>query len=619
MYKAHMYKTIYASTISSNYSATSRLTWYPSMIKTLLLLISLLLPIAAKAQFDFDNNSSTSSASKPTLNTFGVSSNTDFLPVRSAFKVNLFADNDSSTKTDKLLMQWQIQPGYYLYQQRFNFFLNGAEVRGKTLDKGKIIYDEFFKTDMEVFYNQIDNQLQLPQIQGVLALGFQGCADLGLCYPPETYYFSVDASNGIATPISMEEAQSKLPSSLAGQQSVPNTSGDLGTSENSWLNWLSALLFAFLGGLILNLMPCVFPILSIKAISMIEHAGDRSQGWIYSAGVILSFLTIAAVMLVVRSTGSAAGWGFQLQSPWFISILLMVFFMMALSLSGLTELGTRLMGIGQSMTNKSGRAGTFFSGFFAVLVATPCTAPFMASALGYAILQPTPVALSIFFTLGCGMAAPMLLLSYYPNLAKKLPRSGLWMEQLKQLLAFPLYFTCIWLLWVMAQQIGIDGAMWMLCALLSVGFCLWLKAQWQRPYYVIALLMAALFWWQTFDQPHDRQSRNPNIEAFTLPQLDSQIGGSKPVFVNVTADWCITCIVNERSSLHQAQVIEAFETANVHTITADWTEPNAEISALLKRYNRVGIPLYLWFAPYQQQPQILPQILTPNILLQQLE
>lgn len=524
-----------------------------------------------------------------------------FLKVTDAYQANLSLQNSI------IHADWLMADGYYLYKQQFAVRVNDIATNFTLNRNGRWIFDEYFQTDKEVFYHDIklsfplDASINITQ-PAIIELDFQGCSELGLCYPPETYYFEL--ADGLILPMSSEQASSK-------KQTIISVNAT--TIDNVELTFLLALIFAVIGGLILNLMPCVFPVLSIKAMSLISHGNIRTHGWIYSAGVVLCFIVVASLLILLRYSGNSVGWGFQLQSPYFLSALLILFFIMGLSLFGLIEVGTSMMGLGQQLTEQQSYRGTFFTGLLAVAVATPCTAPFMAPALGYAIAQPPLQGLLIFAALGLGMALPMLLLTQFPSLIQRLPRSGQWMVNLKQFMAFPMLLTCVWLLWVLANQLGNTSAMFMLAALVMLGLAIWLKSiVAHRIYLAIAILIALFFGYSSLSMPSSPPSTAP---PFTLEQLDSQTGGNQPVFVDVTASWCITCLSNERIALSNAEVQKAFNTANVNIIVADWTNPNREIHALLQRYQRVGIPLYLWFPKGSKEAQILPQILTPQMLI----
>ena len=394
--------------------------------------------------------------------------------------------------------------------------------------------------------------------------------------------------------------------------------------------WLIGLL-AFAGGLLLNLMPCVLPVLSLKALSLVQHgqshqSQQRMHGLAYTVGVVLSFVLIAAVLLALRAGGEQIGWGFQLQSPLFIALLIYLLFALGLSLSGLFNVGSSWMGFGDSLSQKSGYTGSFFTGVLAVLVASPCTAPFMGTALGYAITQSAAEALSVFAMLGLGMALPFLLLSFVPGWLRFLPKPGAWMETFKQLMAFPLYATALWLLWVLGRQVGVNGMTAALGGLILLALALWLISSqtrlWRKIAFVIALLssfaMLALPVFSptgnTSEAVSDSATGGLNIEAYTPKRLQALRNEQKPVFVNLTADWCITCLVNEQVALNQPEVQQAFEQNNVTYLKGDWTNRDSAITRLLSEHDRSGVPLYLFYAA-GKQAEILPQILTPSLVI----
>src|SRR5690606_4408908 len=322
------------------------------------------------------------------------------------------------------------------------------------------------------------------------------CADAGLCYPPYTDHLQVDPDNKVVT---------ILPSPAAPVIEAPDTPSPV---ESTSL--FSIILFAILGGIILNLMPCVFPVLSIKVMSLAQADRERLplHGWVYTAGIVLCFVIFAGALLLARAGGEAIGWGFQLQSPLLIAALTYLFFVMGLSLSGMLNIGTGWMGVGQSLTQKSGVIGSFFTGVLAAIVASPCTAPFMGAALGFALTQPAVVCLAIFAALGLGMALPLLLLCYLPALAKRLPKPGAWMENLKEFLAFPMYLTAVWLLWVLGRQAGVDASMIVAAGAVAIAFGCWLLNrsaegpwQWVRRTLIAAAWIGALVLpWQMINQ-----------------------------------------------------------------------------------------------------------------------
>ncbi|RVT47507.1 thiol:disulfide interchange protein [Rheinheimera sediminis] len=403
----------------------------------------------------------------------------------------------------------------------------------------------------------------------------------------------------------------------------------LSLAEFSLLDWLGMLLLAAVGGLILNLMPCVFPVLSLKALSVANGQNSTRQGkaealW-YSAGVIISFVLLAAVLLVFRAAGQAAGWGFQLQNPLIVGLLAYLLFILGLSLSGVIQLGSGWMNSGQQLTQQQGYKGSFFTGVLAVVVASPCTAPFMGTALGYAATQPALAALVIFAALGVGMASPFLLIAWWPGFAALLPKPGLWMEQLKQWLAYPLYLSAVWLLWVYGRQQGLDAMALALVGLVLVSAACWLwgRKQLQQAGQVsslIALLLVAgsiaLLW---YPQPAEQQiAKTDHAEVWSEQRLKQLVQEGKPVLVNMTADWCITCLVNERVALDTDSSKAAMALYNLTYLKGDWTNKDPAISAYLRQFQRDGVPLYVLYWP-GQPPEILPQILTPDSLRQALE
>ncbi len=395
----------------------------------------------------------------------------------------------------------------------------------------------------------------------------------------------------------------------------------------------AALFFALLGGIILNLMPCVFPVLSIKVLSLLNHSrmGYRQRhfhGLAYAAGVLACFGVFAAIVLAFKAGGAELGWGFQFQSPLFVLFLAYLMFAVGLSQSGVVAFGNSFSRLG-AFGGNDGYAMSFLAGALAAVVATPCTAPFMGAALGFAVSQPAPVLLAIFFALGLGLALPYLVLCYWPALLRFLPRPGPWMERLKQLLAFPMYATAIWLVWVLAQQAGANAVAAALGGMLLIAFGAWLFAStgksWRFANYAlsIAAILAAVALGIFFvkDAAAPEQAANPNAryETFTPTRLDELRTQGRPVFVNLTAAWCITCLVNERVALERTNVISAFETANVAYLKGDWTHRDPAITQMLAKFGRNGVPLYVFYpAGVDAQPVVLPQILTPEIVLREI-
>lgn len=395
-----------------------------------------------------------------------------------------------------------------------------------------------------------------------------------------------------------------------------------------------ALLFALVGGLLLNVMPCVFPVLSLKALHLVEQRrvgarGVRLGGLVFTAGILISFLAIAGVLLLLRSGGEAIGWGFQLQSPPVVLALAWLTFALGLWLSGVWTLGHGLTGVGQGLTESRGHLGSFFTGVLAVVVATPCTAPFMGAALGYALTQPVALALTVFLALGLGMALPWLLLSFFPTLQRRLPRPGPWLEYFKQLLAFPLYATAAWLVWVLSRQTDAQGLAAALAGLVAIGLAAWLwplSRSASRPWRWLGnavglatlLLLGGLLGSLSNSGAAMAEPSGDPAQVFSQARLNELRAQGKPVFINFTAAWCITCQVNDRLALSREAVQQALRDGGVTYLKADWTRHDPAITAILERHGRSGVPMYLFYPPGNGDPEILPAILTEALVLERL-
>jgi thiol:disulfide interchange protein len=417
-----------------------------------------------------------------------------------------------------------------------------------------------------------------------------------------------------STPVAVDAGLSTLPSDAA---AAPST------------GLLAALLLALLGGLVLNLMPCVFPVLSIKAMGALASADDRAElrrhGAWYTLGVVITFLLLASVLLALRAGGEQLGWGFQLQEPRFVAALALLLFAMALSFSGVWDFGARFAGAGQRLTEGHGARASLFTGALAVVVASPCTAPFMGTALGWALAQPAPVALAVFAALGLGLAAPMLLLGFVPTLARALPRPGPWMDSFRQLLAFPLYLTVCWLLWVYGEQTSALGMAWLLAALTTLAFALWLlgrRVAMRSPRLraSAAIVSAAAFLLAlglplaapTPSMATASAVGDKTFEPWSEQRLAHLRAAGRPVFVNMTAAWCITCLANERVALSTDTVRDALAARDVAYLKGDWTRHDDAITRYLERYGRNGVPLYVLYPPNGGTPRVLPQLLTAD-------
>ena len=401
------------------------------------------------------------------------------------------------------------------------------------------------------------------------------------------------------------------------------------------MNLLLVFVFAMLGGMILNLMPCVFPVLSLKVLSLASNSNSSQQekrlhGLAYTAGVIAAFLILASVLLALQAGGALIGWGFHLQSPWFISLLIFLFFIMGLSMSGVVEFGTSIMGVGTELQDKEGYSGSFFTGILASVVASPCTAPFMGAALGFTFTQPAIIALAVFIALGLGMALPFLLISFNPTLSSMLPHPGKWMLTFKQVLAFPLYATVVWLLWVLGNQTGTDGMALVVASCVLLALAAWLYQRrreirstfWRYTNAFIILLCIVTTIGVVRSPLLETQAiaqviaEDASYEAYSDARLAQLRNDGQAVFVNMTASWCITCLVNEKVALNSEEFITALADNNITYLKGDWTNNDPEITEVLRRYETSGVPLYLMFPANPSQPaEVLPQILTTNIIL----
>jgi thiol:disulfide interchange protein DsbD len=409
------------------------------------------------------------------------------------------------------------------------------------------------------------------------------------------------------------------------------------TAAAADLGLVQAILFAVLGGLILNLMPCVFPILSMKALALVR-AGHTEHPWAdgvaYLAGVMTTFAALAGALLWFRSIGADVGWGFQLQSPLSVAVLAYVITLVGLNLSGVFNIGGSVQGSGQGLTSRGGLVGAFFTGILAVVVAAPCTAPFMGAAMGFAFTQSPAVTIAIFLALGFGLALPWVLFSFSPALVRLLPKPGEWMERFKQFLAFPMYGAAAWLVWVLSQQVDPEGLFRVMIGLILLALAAWAfgvaqaRAALSRSIVLSSIIflvslgaaaaLIALPFKTRTAEPQATEAGAALSQPFSTSRLSALRAEGKPVFVNLTAAWCVSCLYNERVALSTANVVEAFKATGTTYLVGDWTNQNPEISALLREHGREGVPLYLYFPAGGGAPKILPQILTEALMLETL-
>jgi thiol:disulfide interchange protein/DsbC/DsbD-like thiol-disulfide interchange protein len=476
-----------------------------------------------------------------------------------------------------------------------------------------------------------------PETPEVVANGaqpqWQRAADGWQARWPKSEYFTQLPADVALVAVDGEGSAWRFPAGIDAASATAFGAPSVGAADSlgsaSALGLLPALLLALLGGLVLNLMPCVFPVLSMKAMGALNAADDRAElrrhGLWYTLGVVATFLLLAGVLLALRASGEQLGWGFQLQEPRFVAVVALLLFAVALSFSGVWELGGRFTGAGQRLTEGQGARASFFTGALAVIVASPCTAPFMGTALGWALAQPAAAALAVFAAIGVGLATPMLLLGFVPGLARVLPRPGPWMDGFRQLLAFPLYLTVVWLLWVYGEQTSPLGMAWMLAALTALAFALWLIGR--RPamrsprFRRTAALFAAVALLVALGLPlsasapaavDSRAASDADAEPWSEQRLAELRAAGRPVLVNMTAAWCITCLANERVALSTATVREALAARNVAYLKGDWTRSDEAITRYLARYGRNGVPLYVLYPPGGGTPRVLPQLLTAN-------
>jgi thiol:disulfide interchange protein/DsbC/DsbD-like thiol-disulfide interchange protein len=388
---------------------------------------------------------------------------------------------------------------------------------------------------------------------------------------------------------------------------------------------------AFLGGLLLNLMPCVFPVLFLKGLALVNSGSEqrrtlRAHGFVYAAGILVSFWALVGALLGLRSAGASLGWGFQFQSPVFLALMASLLFFLGLALAGQFEIGLSLTSAGGGLAARPGYAGSFLTGVLAVVVATPCTGPFMAAAIGYALAQPAGVTFAVFTALALGLAAPYVALTVQPAWTALLPKPGAWMEVLKQAVSIPIFITVIWLALVLANAYGVVVLAALLSSFLLLAIAGWFLGRWpaQRWSSAVAALLAAAVVTLAIVSPN-LEGTTPATAGATLAssgdwQPWSQAAVSRyesegrPVFVDFTASWCLSCQVNERVALRQPEVEKAFAKANVALLKADWTRHDEAITEALAALGRSGVPAYVLYVPGQSSPRLLPEVLTPGIV-----
>ncbi len=550
-----------------------------------------------------------------------LTGSTGALPENRAFRAEAIADSAAA-----LLVRLTPAPGYYLYRDKTRFELvnaTGVSLGAPNFPVGKPHKDEHFG-DVTVYFDEAEIPVPVlrtnttPQAL-TLRVFFQGCLTDGICYPPMSKDIAVSlpaGSGAMAT-----TAATTAPSPAASRRAKADSDAPVGL--------LAALALAFFGGLILNLMPCVLPVLSFKALGLVQsgegpQAARKHAIW-YTLGVLVSFAAIGGAVLALRSAGAALGWGFQLQQPGVVAALALLMFAVGLSLSGLWQFGAGFAGAGQSLAQKSGIAGDFFTGVLAVVVASPCTAPFMGSALGFAFSASAAAAMAVFLALGLGLALPFLLIGFVPGLASHLPKPGAWMDTLKQWLAYPMYLTAAWLAWVFGGQRGVDALFVLMIAAIVLALGLWwferqrfAEGAWKKVVAWLLIALAIAVGVAALRVPATNRSSvgtdAHGSEPYSAARVAAAPAEGRPVFIDMTADWCITCKVNEKAVLHTDAFKQLLADTNAVYLVGDWTNQDEAISAVLDEFKSPGVPLYVVY-PANGGPGVkLPQLLTDGIL-----
>ncbi len=605
------------------------------------------------------------------------------LPAEQAFAFEAIAGDG-----DTLLLRFTPARGYYLYRDRNSVRVDGADgiAAGRPRwPAGTAHHDDHFGA-VTVYFDQVDVPLPLLRSRADAAevdvtATFQGCQTDGICYPPMTRTVRVSVPAGRAQTVA--EAAAALPggeTTPPGDGTAPSAATPTGTGGEYGANraeqaglaadtasaatgasaggtanaaasdnaartrppaprsagggLLAALGLALLGGLILNLMPCVLPILSLKVLGLAQSGGSRASArghalW-YTAGVLVAFAAVGLLVIGLRAAGQALGWGFQLQQPGFVAALVYLMFAVGLSLSGVFTLGGRVGNLGQSLAARSGPAGDFFTGVLACVVASPCIAPFMGGALAFAFTAPAPLALAVFLMLGLGLALPFLLIGLVPALADRLPKPGAWMETLKQLLAFPMYLTALWLAWVLGRQRGVDAMTLLIAGLTLFALALWwferrrctgsALARGLALALVAAAVALPIAGLTRLAPPAAAQAAaDSGHVAYSAERLQALRAAGTPVFVNMTADWCVTCKANERRVLSQAPFQQALAAAGATYMVGDWTNVDPQIGAFLDAHGAVGVPLYVMYPAGGGDGVALPPLLSDAIVVEALQ
>lgn len=501
-----------------------------------------------------------------------------------------------------------------------------------TIDKTKYVYPESSTKSVQWTYqnrngDELLTTLKLPsELKGIQNLEI--FPEDGSIFRPQSAELEIVSEDEYAISIPLQDIQSE---NFNGAKFLLVTEKDgvkkafEAELQPTRQSFALILLWALIGGLILNVMPCVFPVLSIKVLSFLGPDKNtqalKVSGWFYTAGVVVSFALLGGLLLFLRATGEQIGWGFQLQSPLVASAIALLFFWLSLNFLGIFEIGQSLSYVGATKTS-GGHWGSFWTGVLATVVATPCTAPFMGAALGAALTLSAAYTMLIFIGLGLGMALPFLLLAYFPAALKFLPRPGLWMQRLKEFLAFPLLLTVLWLLWVLSLQIQSEGLLYLVGIFIFVGFWIWfaktLKSERVSQWLLVLgfiLSMAFLFWLPKLPSAVTSVQASDIWKPYTADAVAENIKNKEAVFIDFTAAWCITCQVNKKVVLNTDEIQQAFAQNSVQLYKADWTDRNPAITQALASYGRNSLPLYVYYRAGSDRAQLLPEVLTKGMIL----
>ncbi|EIL93965.1 protein-disulfide reductase DsbD family protein [Rhodanobacter spathiphylli] len=565
------------------------------------------------------------------------------LPAEQAFRFEALVQNPH-----QLLLRWTMPRGYYLYRDQTTLKLEnaGGLALKPAWPAGTAHHDEHHG-DVTVYFDQVELPVTIEGDLGearalTLLASFQGCQDGGLCYPLMTRRVNLDLGSGATVTGQTGATAPELPPGNADSVPADSVPADSVPADSApadsvpagpaplQVSLIAALLLALGGGLVLNLMPCVLPVLSIKAVSVLEsaesHAAARRHALFYTAGVLCSFAALGLGILALRTAGHALGWGSQLQQPVVVGVLACLMLAVGLSMSGVVQFGASLGNTGASLAARSGPAGDFFTGVLAVVVASPCTAPFMGSALAYAFAAPMASALLVFLMLGIGLALPFLAVGFVPALGRLLPRPGRWMETLKQVLAFPMYLTAAWLVWVLANQRGADAVGLVLVAMVLLAMTLWWFERSRSrgaisKLAVVVLAIATVVPMALLAQVPPRSASaatEEGVVAYSPEKLASLRTAGTPVFVDMTADWCVTCKANEHTVLDTDAFHDLLRRTGTVYMKGDWTDVNPTISAFLQQYHSPGVPLYVVFPKNGGPGKQLSTVLTRSMVEQAL-